>query len=415
MHIRLRIFGDLIRIAYSNFLMSKMRCFLMLLSMAIGVFSLTVVLVVSEIGKGIIFEEIQGFGINRVWAYRDLTDLIDDPNPDPWTSNKMISNAISNDIAEYCKGVRLAAPSIRRGVEVTHHGKVFEGILLVGAGSDWGLIHNERLACGRFVTPVDEARRNRICVLSGEAQKLIFGENSSLGTCLQIGGEYFTIVGILEKKERPISKSISTIPLREESIIVPITVLQSPSWLNTLNVEYLDFQVTSFNRVTQAAANVKDYLSIKYGNDPRFQVKMLYFEIQKARKIMRILSIVLGIISGIALLIAGIGIMNMMLASVFERVFEIGIRRAVGASRHDILLQFITEAVMVGMFGGLAGILGALFVALVARVLLNLNDVSLIPAIATALSVSFLTGLLAGVYPARKAAHLNPSEALTRV
>jgi len=412
---RLRTFLDLIRIAYFNFTMSKMRWFLMLLSMAIGVFSLTVVLVVSEVGKKTIFDEIQSVGINRVWIYRDLNDLFDDPNPDPWTSNKMISNDITKDIAEYCKDVRRLAPSIRRGVEVTYHGKSFEGILLIGAGSDWGLIHNEQLASGRFIAPVDEARRNRVCVLSGEAQKLIFGENSALGTSLQIGGEYFTIVGILKKKERPISKNISTVPLREESIIVPISVLQSSNWFNTQNVEYLDFQITSFNKMTQAAEDIKSYLCLKFENGPHFQVKMLYFEIQKAKRIMRILSVVLGIISGVALLIAGIGIMNMMLASVIERFFEIGIRRAVGATRKDILFQFMIEAIMIGVLGGMAGILGALSLSLLARIWMTGSEFSLLPAIAIALSVSVLTGLLAGIYPAQKAAKLNPSEALMRI
>jgi len=408
-------FFALIGMAWVNFENSKARWFLMLLSMAIGVFSLTTVLVVSEIGRKAIFDEIQSFGVNRIWAFRDLNDLLDDPNADPWTSNKMISNEVIEEITQYCKDVRLIAPGFWLGAKVAYFGKVFEGVLLVGAGTDWAMIHNEQLANGRFIAPIDEARRSRICVLSGKARKLIFGEIEALGMNLQIADEYFTVVGILKNNERPLLKSINAAPLREEAIIIPFSVLQSSNWHNTRNVEYLDFQITGFNKLTQVAEDLKNYLCLKYGNEFRFQVKMLYFEIQKAKRIMRILTIVLGIISGVALLIAGIGIMNMMLASIIERFFEIGIRRAIGATRKDILFQFMVEAIMVGAFGGIIGILAAISVLMFCRVWLNIGEISLLPAMMVALSVSVLTGLLAGIYPARKAAKLNPSEALMRV
>jgi putative ABC transport system permease protein len=386
---------------WANFASGKMRATFMLLSTAIGVFSLTAVLVVSQAGKNMVFEEIQSVGINRIWAFRDLNELYQEPNPNPWTSNKMLSGEIVENIAETCRSIRLLAPSFRRPVEVTYRGKIFSGLLLIGAGCKWGIIHNEQIERGRFLAPLDEQRRNPVCVLSQKAAKLIFGDSPPMDETLQIGIEHFKVIGILRKNERPLLESIH-VPLREETIIVPYTVLQAPQWLNTLNAEYLDFQAAGFESVEQTGEDIKKYLALTHGGRHRFEVRMLHGEIKRAKSIMQILTVTLGILGGIAMLIAGFGIANFMLASVTERCHEIGVRRAVGATRKDILLQFVLEATIVGVGGGVIG--------MVMR-----HGWEFAMAASAALVVSGLTGMLAGVYPARKAANLNPIDALAKV
>jgi putative ABC transport system permease protein len=379
------------------------------------VFSLTIVLAVSAIGKNMIFEEIQSFGINRVWVFRDLNELYNEPNPDLWTSNRMLTNGDVENLAEFCRDIRLLAPSFRHVTEVVCNGKTFSGILLIGAGSNWGIIHGEQLESGRFIAPLDEKRRNLVCVLSSKAAKSIFGDFHALGKRLQINNEYLTIVGILKNNERPLLESIRAVPARQETIIIPYTVMQGQNWYNTRNVEFLDFRVTSFDKITRAAEDIKNYFHLKYGNRHQFEVKMLYDEIKRAKRIMRILSVMLGILAGIAMLIAGFGIANIMLASVTERFHEIGIRRAVGATRKDILFQFIAEATVVGFLGGMTGILAVLGIAFFGTLWFDLSKYSLWPAVLISSSLSVLTGMLAGVYPATRAADLNPVAALSRV
>jgi putative ABC transport system permease protein len=400
---------------WANFASGKMRATFMLLSTAIGVFSLTAVLVVSQAGKNMVFEEIQSVGINRIWAFRDLNELYQEPNPNPWTSNKMLSGEIVENIAETCRSIRLLAPSFRRPVEVTYRGKIFSGLLLIGAGCKWGIIHNEQIERGRFLAPLDEQRRNPVCVLSQKAAKLIFGDSPPMDETLQIGIEHFKVIGILRKNERPLLESIQAVPLREETIIVPYTVLQAPQWLNTLNAEYLDFQAAGFESVEQTGEDIKKYLALTHGGRHRFEVRMLHGEIKRAKSIMQILTVTLGILGGIAMLIAGFGIANFMLASVTERCHEIGVRRAVGATRKDILLQFVLEATIVGVGGGVIGMVMALWCAYLGSFWLEAARYSFWPAASAALVVSGLTGMLAGVYPARKAANLNPIDALAKV
>ncbi|MBD3338856.1 MAG: FtsX-like permease family protein [Candidatus Lokiarchaeota archaeon] len=415
MKINLTKFVALLHTFYLYSSKNKIRFTLMLLGMTIGIFSVTSVLIVSSVGRKIINTEIASFGMNRVWIHRSLPELVDYFDYNPKTNAKLISIDETKWLKNYCPNITKIAPSICWTVSAKRGGKLFEGIKLIGTLPDWKFIHNESLKEGRFLLPVDEIKRNLVCILSHEAYETIFGNTHALGSFLQVTNEYFKIVGILKPKDRPFLESMNLVKGGNDVIFIPFSLMRSQTWFNTNFVQGLDLQVANFNESQKAGKNIENYFRIQHGNQASVKVNMLHQQIRSAKRILRTITIVLTLIALIALILAGTGIMNIMLSSVSERIYEIGIRRAVGATRHDILFQFLVESVATGFIGGILGITGGIGIYYMTQLWLGICKISLVPAISIATSVSIITGIIAGIYPAQKAANLKPIDALRNI
>ena len=380
--------------------------------MTIGVFSLTSVRIISRLAKQLIYREIQTFGINRIWIYRDFNTEPNNAITNSIIDEKQLNLTHAKQLMKYCPNITQIAPSIYDAMEIRCQDKLLQGVRAIATVPEWIAIKNEEIAFGRFLSPLDELCSNYVCVLSFETYASLFRDSNVLHRQILIDGEYFTIVGVLKKKERPLLNMIGAVPMREELILIPLSVMQSSRWKNTVDIQYLDLQVSSETYINLTIDQIKNYLDLCFGENEIFEIKTLSGEIEKADRIMKILTLSMTMIAAVVLLLAGLGIMNIMLTAVNERYFEIGIRRAVGARKADILFQFLAESFAVGIIGGFLGIAGSLVVYYLALTFLGKTQISLIEPVITAVIVSMSVGLLAGIYPAREAADLNPIDAL---
>jgi len=202
--------------------------------------------------------------------------------------------------------------------------------------------------------------------------------------------------------------------MHEELVFIPLSLMQSAAFFNTHNIFYVDFQINSIEESEIVEKRINDFLQIRFGDTEDFVIKMLYSEIQTSKRIMRTLKLVLSFIAFITLAMAGVTITNTMLAAVMERFYEIGLRRAIGARRKDVMWQFLTEAACIGFVGGLAGTLFSVVIYSISLMWLRYTDIAFFTYIAVSLLISGFTGFLAGIYPAHQASRLNPIEALNR-
>ena len=212
-------------------------------------------------------------------------------------------------------------------------------------------------------------------------------------------------------KERTESFGLSELSGSGENALIPITVLRDFVRIERIDPMYV--KARSVADIIPLTGVVQSILEARHRPGAKYLVSNLAAILDTAKNIARILTVVLVLVSAIALVISGIGIMNIMLVTVTERTREIGLRMAVGAARRDVLAQFLTEAVMISMVGGVAGILVGVSIPLAVRLFTDDFSVPIDPfSIAIAFTVSLLVGLIFGLLPANRAAHLNPTEAL---
>jgi len=286
---------------------------------------------------------------------------------------------------------------------------------VIGTNPNFFRNQNISAARGRVLDAHDEERGSLVAFLGPDTAEDLFGDSDPLGKKIKVSGKSFTVIGVMKPVGSQFFQNV------DERIFVPLSVARSVT--GRKYVSYLTFQeVHGFDL---AFADVRGLLRERHGivnqeNDESkddFTVRSS----QQANEILGTVSLGLTLfitlIAGISLLVGGIGIMNIMLVAVTERIAEIGLRKAVGATRRDILLQFLVEAVVLTFLGGLIGVAlgvgGAGLVSLIVTRFLPKYVFALsLPAIVLALLMGALTGLIFGVYPARRAAALSPMDAL---
>jgi putative ABC transport system permease protein len=271
-------------------------------------------------------------------------------------------------------------------------------------------VRNLALLAGRFEDAGDVATRHKVALLTERlARRLFGGQGQAIGQRVKLQGLQFDIVGTF--KEKTESFGLSELSGSGENVLIPISTLKLLAPIERIDPLYV--QARTATDVEAITDRVKLILESRHRTGTHYRVDNLAAILDAARSIARVLTIVLIVVSAIALIISGIGIMNIMLVTVTERTREIGLRMAVGAARRDVLEQFLSEAVLISMIGGLAGI--AIGVAIPLSVQYFTDDIA-IPisplSIVVAFSVSLLVGLIFGFLPANRAARLNPTEAL---
>jgi len=240
------------------------------------------------------------------------------------------------------------------------------------------------------------------------ATRLFGGQTQAIGQTVKIKGLQFTVIGTFRER----SETFGLTELGERTILIPVTVMRYFAPVERIDPFYV--QARSSSDVDPLAKAVRTVIEGRHRPGAKYYVDSLGGILEAANAIGLILTMVLIMISAIALIISGIGIMNIMLVTVTERTREIGLRMAVGASKRAIQMQFLTEAILISLSGGVIGILAGLAVPLAARIALdNELDIQISGwSVAMAFFVSFLVGLIFGILPANRAAQLSPTEAL---
>jgi len=299
------------------------------------------------------------------------------------------------------------APVLLRGREAA--GRV------VATSADYDEVTDFRAAQGRFLSELDVADAKRVAVLGASVARDLFGFQSPLGRRIRIGGDEYTVVGLMESK-RVREGRATVIRVRDinRDIYVPIRTASArfPLPRDAGAIDELAIRVADADQVSTVAPIATRLIRERHHGVDDFEVVVPAELLAQAQSTQRVFNVVMGSIAAISLLVGGIGIMNVMLTTVTERTREIGIRRAVGAPRGAILAQFLIETVLISAAGGLAGI--ALGFAMARGINLFAGwETALSPlATAGAFGVSALVGIVFGLYPARRAAQMDPIGAL---
>lgn len=388
---------------------SKFRTFLAVLGIIIGVAAVIMVASTSKSGKAVIFEELETFGLKTLWVFRSYQD------DQPGKTTKQGSGIDNDDveaIAAECDAVRRISPVIRKWGWWAKYNNNYSKIRLVATTSDYIQINNDSVIEGRGLLPSDVKYRKNACLIGIEVADDLFPAENPLGKDIRIGDYRYTVVGILKVKDRDFLSSISSTGGMDANgrVVIPISLYQHQ--YNTRNVDYVQAETVHISLATKAAEQIKRVLQRRHKGTYQYASQSMQQYIQTANNILRIVTWIGNIAAAISLLVGGIGIMNIMTASVVERTQEIGTRKALGARKADIMMQFLTESVMIGFFGGAIGIVLAVGLIFLVEFLINKPLLLASEYIIISLFVSVVIGVLSGVYPASRAASMDPVDAL---
>ncbi len=281
---------------------------------------------------------------------------------------------------------------------------------IVGASPDFTHINDWLPERGSFFTDEDIANAERVCVLGRSVALNLFGYHDPIGETVRIGRISFKVIGVLSTiGQTPSGRD------QDDVVIVPYSTLQRRI-MGVKDVENISVSVRTQGDIPYAEAQIAQVLrerhQIRPGMEDDFYIRTQQNLIERIFTISRIMTILLGSIASISLIVGGIGIMNIMLVSVTERIREIGIRMAVGAKERDILIQFLIEAVMLSLLGGIVGIMLGIMGTKTASLLTGWPTLVSLGSIILAFGFAALIGVFFGLYPARKASKLDPIEAL---
>ncbi len=382
---------------------NRLRTFLTALGLIIGNASVILVVTISLASKNLILDQIRGIGSNLVYAdyeaggqntaqvEADFVKLSD---------VQAIRDTLGNSIIA-------AAAVMNSNDQIVVNGKV-RTVTVDGVDQDYAKVRNLLILRGRVFDDSDISLREHVAMLTDKLAIRIFGsQDAAIGQTIKISQLQFIVIGTFREKTSTFGQG----EISDETILIPVTVMRYFMQYERINPVYI--QVRNAADVPLVTQQVNTLLERRHRVGAKYNVQNLSAILQTADQIASILTIVLVIVSAIALVISGIGIMNIMLVTVTERTREIGLRMAVGASRREVLLQFLVESVLISMVGGAIGIVLGLALPVSARLLTNQIHVPISPwSILVAFAVSFTVGVAFGLLPARRASQLNPTEAL---
>jgi putative ABC transport system permease protein len=282
-----------------------------------------------------------------------------------------------------------------------------QDVKVIGTDDSYQPVRNIVVSSGRFLAPSDLSLRTHVAILTDKLAERLYGSrDAGLHQTIRLFGLQFTVIGTFHEKVETFGQS----EVERDTILIPITVLRYFTPVERIDPLYV--QVRRAEEVDSVAVRVQDILAARHRAGAHYRVETLTSLLNAAKQISLILSLVLVLISAITLVISGIGIMNIMLVTVTERTREIGVRLAVGAAKREILLQFLTEAMMVSLAGGVLGILVGVAIPLSVQLIADIRIPISAVAIVVAFVVSCGVGLVFGILPANRAARLSPTEAL---
>ncbi|HJP30410.1 MAG TPA: ABC transporter permease [Candidatus Latescibacteria bacterium] len=405
-------------LSVAGLLSHKLRTILTMLGIIFGVGAVIAMLSIGEGAKQEALDQISQMGIHNIivqhWNPAEEGAAEDE---DSGTSN--LSAGLTRDdalaIAEICPLAEIVAPQRDLKVKARHESNSFQ-TMLVGTRPEYIDVLNASMAEGVFFTDEDLLRANRVCVLGADAKRSLFYFEEALGQQIKIQDQWYVVIGVLADKGAAGGKIGGVLEVRntDEDIYVPIhTLLKRFKWEPTdPELTQITIKVSDPDRLQEAANIVRAILQRRHRGVDDFKLAIPEELMRQSQKTQAIFNIVMGCIAGISLVVGGIGIMNIMLASVLERTREIGIRRALGARRHDVLAQFLVEAVMVSLLGGIIGIMMGYSMTKIITLYAEWKTIVQPWTIGLSFGVAAGIGVTFGYYPARQAAMLNPIDAL---
>lgn len=398
------LFSEILSIAIDSFRTSKVRFVLTALGMVIGTMSLIVVVTVGLTGKQYVMNQIQAIGANLIYAYYEggsNASVNTSGGSDYLTVDDM------NAVQQQVPGIQAASPMVELHDRIAIGGGKERDLLVLGVAQEYSIVRNLELLSGRFFDSQDSMARAKVALVTQQFAKKVYGsEGAAIGKDIKINKLPFVIIGTFRERVETFGQS----EIAGDTILIPYTV--SRYFTGNDAVKQIFFSVSDAGDVQRATGMIQKVIQSRHRPESVYHVENLTQLLSVAEKTANALSVVLLLISLVTLLVSGVGIMNIMLANVRTRIREIGIRKAIGATNREIKLQFLTEAVLISLTGGVVGTIIGLAVPFSARLFTPWRiPVSGLSAI-IAIFVATLVGVIFGTVPATRAAQLDPVEAL---
>lgn len=404
-----------IKISYKNIMAAKFRSFLTVLGIIIGIASVIIVMAIGASAQQLILDQVNGLGSNLIGVlpgasnekgppaavFGIVTTTLKQADLDAVLKKKNVPNAVA--ASGYVTGVGTAS------YESTSVSSSYQGV-----SADLLDVESIKLQSGRFFSQEENAGLARVAVLGATVAQDIFKDQDPLGKVFTLKNVNFVVIGVMEKR------GSGGFTNSDGTIFMPLLTAQKL----LLGIDYLNFmrvKIDSVDNIDRATADVAYIIrmrhNIKDPADDDFSVRNTAQALSTITNVTNVLKYFLTGIAAISLLVGGIGIMNIMLISVNQRIREIGLRKAVGARSRHIVTQFLIESTFITMIGGVVGIIFGILVSLIASIIINALGYSWqflisFSSISVATAVSVIIGVSFGLYPAKKAAKISPIEAL---
>jgi len=396
------VFSEILSFAYDTFCSNKVRFALTGLGMVIGTASLILVVTIGMTGKQYVLNQIQAIGANLIYAeYQGGAQRITNTAPDQLTIDDMTS------AQQEVPGIVAASPVVQLEERVAVGSGKERDIQILGVFPEYKTVRNLVVVSGRFFDAQDEQAHNKIGVITQKMAEEIYGSpQEAVGSVIKLSGLPFTIIGTFKERVDTFGQSEVT----TNTMAIPYTV--SRYFTETPTVKQIYFSVADPAMVAPATAQIHRVIQGRHRPESVYNVTNLTQLVAVAEKTANALTLVLLAVAAVVLLVSGIGIMNIMLATVSARIREIGIRKALGATNSEIRFQFLSEAILISVGGGLIGVVLGLALPYSVRFLTEYRiPISGLSAI-VAIVVSSFVGILFGTVPATRAAKLDPVESL---
>src|ERR1700733_676491 len=405
-HVRSRLspdlaLGEIISFAYDTFCSNKVRFILTALGMVIGTASLILVVTIGMTGREYALRQIEAIGTNEIWAEYEGAQHISNSSLDPLTVEDVQA------VQELVPGVVAASPVVTLGERIPIGNGDEKDVQILGVYPEYQHVRNLTVLAGRFFDREDSQAHNKVGVITEKMARAVYGSpQAAVGKIIKLTGLPFTIVGTFKES----GETFGETEVSDYTMAIPYSV--SRYFLETPNVKLIYFSMEDASMVPSATTQIKRVLQSRHRTESVYNVQNLSAVLAMMDRIATGLTWVLLLISMVTLVVSGIGIMNIMLATVTSRIREIGIRKAVGATNREIRFQFLAEAILISVIGGFAGIVIGLAIPYSVRFLTEYHvPISGWSAI-IAIVVSSVVGVIFGTVPAARAAQLDPVESL---
>jgi len=403
-------FIQTLKIALRALRTNKMRSFLTMLGIIIGIAAVIAMMAVGSGASYVISQQIASIGSNIILVLPGSTTSGGLRTGSGGAQTLVTEDGIA--IKNECSSVEFVAPTTRNAALVVY-GNMNWSTAVLGTTPDFFSIREWGVVSGRSLEQQDSDGAAKVCLLGQTVADNLFGSADPVGQIVRIKRIPFTVIGLLDKKgQSPQGQD------QDDTVFIPLRTAQRNLVRNPTpgSVGAIMVKARSEALLDKAEEEIKALLNQRHritnGKEPDYSTRNLSEILAVAEQSSKAMSLLLGAVASISLIVGGIGIMNIMLVSVTERTREIGIRMAIGARKNDILLQFLTEAVLLTMIGGITGILLGSGGGMVGSSILSWPTLISIESITLAFVFSAFVGIFFGFYPARKAASLNPIDAL---
>ena len=395
--------ADLLTFSLHALSANRFRTFLTALGLVIGNASVILVVTISLTSEELILDQIRAIGSNMVYAQYEAGTNTSAP-----VSADFVKFSDVEAVRKQFAGRIVAATGVMVNYDRIRLDGKDQDIAVIGSDDQYIRVRNLALLSGRFMDAGEVLFRQKVAMITEKLARRMFGSQvNSIGQTIKIRDLQFTVIGTFKEK----TESFGLSELAAETVLIPITVMRY--YVQNERIDPMYVQASSPEEVEPLTRDIQTLLESRHRPGARYKVENLGSILSAAKSISLILRIVLVFISAIALLISGIGIMNIMLVTVTERTREIGIRMSIGASRTAVMQQFLIEAVLISVSGGLVGILIGIAIPITAQYFIEGIEIPIAPiSVIVAFGVSVAVGLGFGLLPASRASRLNPTEAL---